>query len=51
MRPALSGWDSSSDPHERIFRKSLELIDVHIADESICPELIARRIGVSMRGL
>lgn len=51
MRPALSASDSNPDPHERIFRKSLELIDAHIADEELCPELIARQIGVSMRGL
>ncbi|MHC6226878.1 transcriptional regulator FeaR [Pseudomonas sp. X10] len=51
MRPALSGADSSPDPHERIFRKSLELIEAHIDDEALCPEMIAREIGVSMRGL
>lgn len=51
MRPALCGSDSNPDPHERIFRKSLALIETHIADEALCPEMIARDIGVSMRGL
>lgn len=51
MRPALSASDSNSDPHGRILRKALQLIEAHIADEHLCPEMIARDIGVSMRGL
>ena len=30
---------------------ALALIEAHIADEALCPEMIARDIGVSMRGL
>lgn len=51
MRPALSASDSHPDPHERLLRKGLQLIDAHIADENLCPEMIARDIGVSIRGL
>ncbi|MBA1203227.1 transcriptional regulator FeaR [Pseudomonas capeferrum] len=51
MRPALSGSDNNPDPHERILRKALQLIETNIADENLCPEMIARDIGVSMRGL
>ncbi|WP_152223849.1 transcriptional regulator FeaR [Pseudomonas sp. SCB32] len=51
LRPAISAQESECDSHERMFRKSVSFIDEHISAEELCPELIAREVGVSVRGL
>lgn len=51
LRPALLARPEQEDPHERIFRKSLDLIDRHIREPGLSPDFVARQIGVSMRGL
>ena len=51
LRPAISHTEDCIDLHERIFRKTLDYIDDHIRSEDLCPELLAREVGVSMRGL
>lgn len=51
LRPALASAESDGDSHERLFRKALAFIDEHIGAEELCPELIAREVGVSVRGL
>ena len=51
LRPAISQSEDVDDVHERIFRKTLGYIDEHIRSEELCPELLAREVGVSMRGL
>jgi AraC family transcriptional activator of tynA and feaB len=51
LRPVISHTEDGSDSHERILRKALDYIDDHIRSEDLCPELLAREVGVSMRGL
>jgi AraC family transcriptional activator of tynA and feaB len=51
LRPALDASPQQVDPHERIFRKGLELIERHIREAELSPEFVAQEIGVSMRGL
>ncbi|GAC1029699.1 transcriptional regulator FeaR [Pseudomonas sp. No.21] len=51
LRPAISAVDAEGDVHERVFRKTLDFIDAHIRSEELCPELLAREVGVSVRGL
>ncbi|MNZ27605.1 Transcriptional activator FeaR [compost metagenome] len=51
LRPAISGQETECDSHERLFRKAVAFIDEHISAEELCPELIAREVGVSVRGL
>jgi AraC family transcriptional activator of tynA and feaB len=51
LRPAISQTEDSNDLHERIFRKTLECIDTHIRSEELCPEWLAREVGMSVRGL
>lgn len=51
LRPALDNRPQQVDPHERIFRKGVELIDRHICEAELSPEFVAHEIGVSMRGL
>ncbi|MCY1284308.1 Transcriptional activator FeaR [compost metagenome] len=51
LRPAISAQESECDSHERLFRKAVAFIDEHISAEELCPELIAREVGVSVRGL
>ncbi|UVL38726.1 transcriptional regulator FeaR [Pseudomonas sp. B21-040] len=51
LRPAISQAEDSNDLHERIFRKTLECIDEHIRSEELCPEWLAREVGMSVRGL
>lgn len=51
LRPAISQADDDSDPHERTFRKTLNFIDQHIRSEELCPEWLAREVGMSTRGL
>lgn len=51
LRPVITRSDAADDLHERIFRKTLGYIDEHIRSEDLCPELLAREVGVSMRGL
>jgi AraC family transcriptional activator of tynA and feaB len=51
LRPAISHTECCPDLHERIFRKTLGYIDEHIRSEDLCPELLAREVGISMRGL
>jgi len=51
LRPAISQTEDSNDLHERIFRKTLECIDEHIRSEELCPEWLAREVGMSVRGL
>ena len=51
LRPAISRTDDCSDLHERIFRKTLTCIDENIRSEDLCPEWLAREVGMSTRGL
>lgn len=51
LRPALACVDSDDDPHERLFRRAVTLIDRRLCEPELSPELIAREIGVSLRGL
>lgn len=51
LRPAISQADERADPHERAFRKTLNFIDQHIRSEELCPEWLAREVGMSTRGL
>lgn len=51
LRPALGPAEDCSDVHERVFRKTLECIDRHIQCEELCPEWLAREVGMSVRGL
>ena len=51
LRPAISHSEDCSDLHERIFQKTLACIDEHIRCEELCPEWLAREVGMSTRGL
>jgi AraC family transcriptional activator of tynA and feaB len=51
LRPAISQSDDCEDSHERIFRKTLTCIDENIRSEDLCPEWLAREVGMSTRGL
>lgn len=51
LRPAISHSEDCSDVQERTFRKTLGYIDEHIRSEELCPEWLAREVGMSMRGL
>ncbi|MVV52022.1 transcriptional regulator FeaR [Pseudomonas sp. PB120] len=51
LRPAISHTEDCTDGHERIFRKTLGCIDEHIRSEDLCPEWLAREVGMSTRGL
>jgi len=51
LRPAISASEDSVDPHQRILCKSFAFIDEHIRCEELCPEWLAREVGVSVRGL
>ena len=51
LLPGISARDSGADAHERQFRKIIAYIDEHISAEDLCPELIAREVGISVRGL
>lgn len=51
LLPGVSARDNGVDAHERQFRKTIAYIDEHISCDELCPELIAREVGVSVRGL
>lgn len=51
LRPAIGVARRETDNHERLLRKALDFIDEHIANEALCPDLLAREVGVSVRGL
>lgn len=51
LRPAISQVDEGSDAQERIFRKTLACIEQHIRAEELCPQWLAREVGMSVRGL
>ena len=51
LRPVMSGADSAVDIHERMFQKALQYIERNIRSESLCPDVLAREVGVSVRGL
>ncbi|KAB0494751.1 transcriptional regulator FeaR [Pseudomonas vancouverensis] len=51
LRPAISQADDGEDAHERIFRKTINCIDQNIRSEDLCPEWLAREVGMSTRGL
>lgn len=51
LRPALGSGERDDDPHARLFRRAQAFIERHICEAELCPELIAREIGVSLRGL
>lgn len=51
LRPALSSAEAEQDADQRLFRKTLRFIDENICAEELCPETIAREVGVSVRGL
>lgn len=49
--PAITWSQAEADPHERLFRKSVTFIEENICCDSLCPEMVAREVGVSVRGL
>ncbi|MFK8330402.1 transcriptional regulator FeaR [Pseudomonas sp. BJa5] len=51
LRPVIGSTEADPDVHERLFRKTLRFIDENICSEELCPELLAREVGVSVRGL
>ncbi|MDZ4327885.1 MAG: transcriptional regulator FeaR [Pseudomonas sp.] len=51
LRPAISHSEACTDVQERLFRKTLGFIDEHIRSEDLCPEWLAREVGMSTRGL
>ncbi|MFI8481456.1 transcriptional regulator FeaR [Pseudomonas sp. NPDC078700] len=51
LRPVIGGEQMDADVHERMFRKCISFIDEHICADELCPELLAREVGVSVRGL
>ncbi|KQN55322.1 transcriptional regulator [Pseudomonas sp. Leaf48] len=51
LRPAICQADDGEDAHERILRKTLSCIDENIRSEELCPEWLAREVGMSTRGL
>jgi AraC family transcriptional activator of tynA and feaB len=51
LRPALAVVEPASPSSERLFRKACDFIDAELARDDLTPELIARAIGVSVRGL
>lgn len=51
IRPGLSVADPRLDARDRIFKKALGYIERNIRSEELCPELLAREVGVSVRGL
>jgi len=51
LRPALAGAEGCVDQHERLFGRAVALIDQRICEPELCPEVIAREIGVSLRSL
>ncbi|MCK1793491.1 transcriptional regulator FeaR [Pseudomonas violetae] len=51
LRPAISHSEECADVHERAFRRTLSFIDQHIRSEELCPEWLAREVGISTRGL
>lgn len=51
LRPALDASLQQVAPHERLFRKGLDVIDQRIREAELCPEFVAQEIGVSTRGL
>ncbi|MEG1039660.1 MAG: transcriptional regulator FeaR [Pseudomonas sp.] len=51
LRPVIGSTEADPDVHERLFRKTIAFIDEHIRNEELCPELLAREVGVSVRGL
>ena len=51
LRPALGHHEAAEEPHARLFRRAQAFIERHLCETELCPELIAREIGVSLRGL
>lgn len=51
LRPAIGSAEGVVDVQERQFRRAVAFIDEHIRSEELCPELLAREVGVSVRGL
>lgn len=51
LRPALGNAEQDDEPHVRLFRRAQAYIERHICETELCPELVAREIGVSLRGL
>lgn len=39
------------DSYESLFQQAVAFIDAHIREGDLCPELIGRQIGISVRGL
>lgn len=50
LSPAIEVHEEQ-DSRERLFQKAIAYIDTHIHEVDLCPELIGRQIGVSVRGL
>ncbi|MCY1503982.1 Transcriptional activator FeaR [compost metagenome] len=51
LRPAIGAPEREGDNQERLFRKAVAFIDEQIGADELCPELIAREVGISVRGL
>lgn len=51
LRPAIAGAAPLPGSRDRLFRKACAFIDAELAREDLTPELIARSVGVSVRGL
>ena len=50
LRPVIEAREEP-DGYERLFRKAVVFIDAHIREGDLCPELVGRQIGISVRGL
>lgn len=51
LRPAIRSSEMDFDVHERIYQKAIRYIEQNIRSETLCPGLLAREVGVSVRGL
>ncbi|WP_426119701.1 hypothetical protein [Pseudomonas sp. DSP3-2-2] len=49
LRPVIE-VSEGQDRRNRLFRKAIAFIDAHIHEADLCPELICRQVGVSVRG-
>ncbi|MBB6290497.1 MULTISPECIES: transcriptional regulator FeaR [unclassified Pseudomonas] len=51
LRPPLNAGDAIPDASKRLFAKASAFIEENLSNAALCPELIAKEIGVSVRGL
>lgn len=51
LRPVIRNSELDTDVHERMYQKAIRYIEQNIRSETLCPESLAREVGVSVRGL